>query len=163
MTSPSDQLLAEQVRQGEQRLIGYERTQLTPGRFRRVQDVLQETLLHVWSGLRRDTPRDVRAWLLQVARNRCRDYFRSKAVCRDRGFGTYGQRFGVAQARQREAPPSSRPWKKCPTASELAGLLLRRPGAEIAARHRCPDGRAPPVARARPNPHGRHQVQDHEY
>ena len=87
MTSPSDQLLAEQVRQGnEQALVRlirrYERTLVGLIRHRvgsgdQVQDVLQETLVHVWSGLRRDTPRDVRAWLLQVARNRCRDYFRS--------------------------------------------------------------------------------------
>ncbi len=66
MTSPSDQLLAEQVRQGnEQALVRlirrYERTLVGLIRHRvgsgdQAQDVLQETLLHVWSSLRRDTP-----------------------------------------------------------------------------------------------------------
>ena len=57
MTSPSDQLLAEQVRQGSEqafvRLIRrYERTLVALIRHRvgsgdQVQDVLQETLVHV--------------------------------------------------------------------------------------------------------------------
>ena len=43
------------------------------------EDVLQETLLDAWMGLRllRGSG-SVRAWLMQVARNRCSDYFRSK-------------------------------------------------------------------------------------
>ncbi len=87
MTDPGDHLLAERIRRGSEdafvRLIRrYERTLAGLIRSRigcgdQVQDVLQETLVHIWSGLRRDTPRDVRAWMLQVARNRCRDYFRS--------------------------------------------------------------------------------------
>ena len=64
MTRPSDQLLAEQVRQGSEaafvRLIRrHERTLARLIRYRtgfgdQVQDVLQETLVHAWSGLRRD-------------------------------------------------------------------------------------------------------------
>ena len=188
MTSPSDQLLAEQVRQGnEQALVRlirrYERTLVGLIRHRvgsgdQVQDVLQETLVHVWSGLRRDTPRDVRAWLLQVARNRCRDYFRStqrrELFVETEALAPMVNRFGVAQARQREAAAaiveghgrSARPRASCP-----AGLLLRRPEhcrnscpPPLSRRHR----QAPPVARARPNPHGagRHpqdEEQDHEY
>ena len=66
MTSPSDQLLAEQVWQGNEKALvrlirRYERTLVGLIRHRvgsgdQVQDVLQETLLHVWSSLRRDTP-----------------------------------------------------------------------------------------------------------
>ena len=62
MTNPSDQLLAEQVRQGNEqafvRLIRrYERPLVVLIRHRvgsgdQVQDVLQETLVHAWSGLR---------------------------------------------------------------------------------------------------------------
>ena len=44
-----------------------------------VPDVLQETLLQVWTGLRHhETPKRVRPWILQVARNRCRDFLRSR-------------------------------------------------------------------------------------
>ena len=41
-----------------------------------VADVLQETLVQAWEGLRIQEPREPRAWLYQVARNRCRDYLR---------------------------------------------------------------------------------------
>ncbi len=158
MTSPSDQLLAEQVRQGNEqafvRLIRrYERTLIGLIRHRvgsgdQVQDVLQETLVHAWSGLRRDTPRDVRAWLLQVARNRCRDYFRStqrrELFVETEALAPMVNRFGVAQARQREAAADiveameEVPERERATlqAFYLDGLSI----AEIAARHRCPDG-----------------------
>ena len=158
MTSPSDQLLAEQVRQGNEQAFvhlirRYERTLVGLIRHRvgsgdQVQDVLQETLVHIWSGLCRDTPRDVRAWLLQVARNRCRDYFRStqrrELFVETKVLTPMVNRFGVAQARQREAaaaiveameevPDRERTALK---AFYLDGLSI----AEIAARHRCPDG-----------------------
>lgn len=42
------------------------------------QDVMQETLLAAWSGLPRlREPQRFRPWLLQVARNRCRDFLKS--------------------------------------------------------------------------------------
>ncbi len=156
MTRPSDQLLAAQVRQGnEQALVHlirrYERTLVGLIRHRvgsgdQVQDVLQDTLLHVWSGLRRDTPRDVRAWLLQVARNRCRDYFRStqrrELFVETEALAPMVNRFGVAQARQREAAATiveameEVRERAALRAFYLDGLSI----AEIAARHRCPDG-----------------------
>lgn len=41
------------------------------------EDVLQDTLVAAWVGLRQiRAPQNVRAWLLQVARNRCHDFFR---------------------------------------------------------------------------------------
>ena len=157
MTSPSDQLLAEQVRQGnEQALVRlirrYERTLVGLIRHRvgsgdQVQDVLQETLLHVWSGLRRDTPRDVRAWLLQVARNRCRDYFRStqrrELFVETEALAPMVNRFGVAQARQREAAAIVEAMEEVPDRERAALQAFYLDGlsiAEIAARHRCPDG-----------------------
>ena len=158
MTSPSDQLLAEQVRQGNEqafaRLIRrYERTLVGLIRHRvgsgdQVQDVLQETLVHVWSGLRRDTPRDVRAWLLQVARNRCRDYFRStqrrELFVETEALAPMVNRFGVAQARQREAAAAIvEAMEEVPDRERAALQAFYLDGlsiAEIAARHRCPDG-----------------------
>ena len=158
MTSPSDQLLAEQVRQGnEQALVRlirrYERTLVGLIRHRvgsgdQVQDVLQETLVHVWSGLRRDTPRDVRAWLLQVARNRCRDYFRStqrrELFVETEALAPMVNRFGVAQARQREAAAAIvEAMEEVPDRERAALQAFYLDGlsiAEIAARHRCPDG-----------------------
>ena len=158
MTSPSDQLLAEQVRQDNEqafvRLIRrYERTLVGLIRHRvgsgdQVQDVLQETLVHAWSGLRRDTPRDVRAWLLQVARNRCRDYFRStqrrELFVEMEVLTPMVNRFGVAQARQREAAADIvEAMEEVPDHERTALQAFYLDGlsiAEIAARHRCPDG-----------------------
>ena len=158
MTSPSDQLLAEQVRQGNEqafvRLIRrYERTLVGLIRHRvgsgdQLQDVLQETLVHVWSGLCRDTPRDVRAWLLQVARNRCRDYFRStqrrELFVETEVLTPMVNRFGVAQARQREAAAAIvEAMEEVPDRERAALQAFYLDGlsiAEIAARHRCPDG-----------------------
>ena len=188
MTSPSDQLLAEQVRQGNEqafaRLIRrYERTLVGLIRHRvgsgdQVQDVLQETLVHVWSGLRRDTPRDVRAWLLQVARNRCRDYFRStqrrELFVETEALAPMVNRFGVAQARQREAAAAIvEAMEEVPDRERAALQAFYLDGlsiAEIAARHRCPDGTV-----KRRLSHGRDRIrtvlgvtpqaeeQDHEY
>jgi len=158
MTSPSDQLLAEQVRQGNEqafvRLIRrYERTLVGLIRHRvgsgdQMQDVLQETLIHAWSGLRRNTPRDVRAWLLQVARNRCRDYFRStqrrELFVETEDLAPIVNRFGVAQARQREAAADIvEAMEEVPDRERAALQAFYLDGlsiAEIAARHRCPDG-----------------------
>lgn len=42
------------------------------------EDVFQETLFQAWVGIRRlRDPEKVWPWLLQVARNRCRDFYRS--------------------------------------------------------------------------------------
>ena len=117
MTCPSDQLLAAQVRQGDERAFvtlvrRYERVlarligQYIGTGDDGVQDVLQETMASAWSALRRDTPRDVRAWIMQVARNRCRDYFRStqrrELFVEDQTLELMVNRRGLAQARQRQ-------------------------------------------------------------
>jgi RNA polymerase sigma-70 factor (ECF subfamily) len=69
------------------------------------EDVLQETLLRAWvsRGQLRDMAK-ARAWLLQIARNRCRDYLKS--------------------ARRREEP----------TEQEQLGFHLTRYGRDMAAR-----------------------------
>lgn len=158
MTNLHDQQLARQILEGSEAAFvtlirRYERVIAALIRSRigsgeQVRDVMQETLVHAWSGLRRNTPRDVRPWLLQVARNRCRDYFRSPQR-RELYVGSevltpLVNRSGLAQSREREAataileamdevPERERAALK---AFYLDGLSI----AEIAARHRSPDG-----------------------
>lgn len=153
-----DQMLVRQIRTGDEQAFvtlirRYERSLATLIRDRigavdAVEDVLQETLVHAWSGLRDRAPRRVRAWLYQVARNRCADFLRS-AQRRERfvdseELATMINRFGVPTARQRRAaedvvdafdhvPEKERAALR---SFYLDGLSI----AEIAARHRCPPG-----------------------
>ena len=86
-TDLSDQALARKIRSGDKEAFvllvrRYERSLSALVRDRlgsgdAVEDVLQETLMRAWSGLRTQEPRNLRAWLYQVARNRCSDYLRS--------------------------------------------------------------------------------------
>ena len=113
-----------------------------------VEDVLQETLMHAWAGLRVQEPRNARAWLYQVARNRCSDYLRStqrrERVVESEELTMRANRLGVAEARQRrsaedvieafEVVPEKE--RRALVAFYLDGLSI----AEIAARHRCPPG-----------------------
>ena len=158
MTGPGDHLLAERIRRGsedafvrlirrhERTLAGLIRSRIGSGD--QVQDVLQETLVHIWSGLRRDTPRDVRTWMLQVARNRCHDYFRStqrrELFVETETLAPMVNRLGVAQARQREAAAAIvEAMEEVPERERAALRAFYLDGlsiAEIAARHRCPDG-----------------------
>ena len=153
-----DQKLVQQIRSGDEQAFvtiirRYERSLSALIRDRigavdAVEDVLQETLVHAWSGLRERAPRHVRAWLYQVARNRCADYLRS-AQRRERfveseDLATMINRSGVPAARQRRAakevvdafdhlPAKVRAALR---SFYLDGLSI----AEIAARHRCPTG-----------------------
>lgn len=69
---------AELVRRHRQALARYVGYRI--GNSDDAEDVLQETLVAAWVGLRQvRAPENVRAWLLQIARNRCRDFFRSPA------------------------------------------------------------------------------------
>lgn len=113
------------------------------------EDILQETLVAAWSGLRllRD-PDKFSAWLLQVARNRCRDFLKST---QRRELPTAGEeleqhvnRFGRTSARRyrifaevvealEQVPAVERDIAKL---FYLEGLTIH----EIAARSRCPEG-----------------------
>ncbi|MCY3763419.1 MAG: sigma-70 family RNA polymerase sigma factor, partial [Gemmatimonadetes bacterium] len=118
------------------------------GAWDAAEDVLQETLMHAWAGLRVQEPRNARAWLYQVARNRCSDYLRStrrrERLIETEELTRTANRLGMAEARQRrsaeevieafeEVPEKERQALK---AFYLDGLSI----AEIAARHRCPPG-----------------------
>ena len=139
MTCPSDQLLAAQVRQGDERAFvtlvrRYERVlarligQYIGTGDDGVQDVLQETMASAWSALRKDTPRDVRAWIMQVARNRCRDYFRStqrrELFVEDETLELMVNRRGLAQARQRATASEVVEAMEEVTPRERAALLI---------------------------------------
>ena len=180
MTCPSDQLLATRVRQGDERAFvtlvrRYERVlarligQYIGTGDDRVQDVLQETMASAWSALRKDTPRDVRAWIMQVARNRCRDYFRStqrrelfvedktlELMVNRRGLGP-GPAGGATAAEVVEAMEEVTPQETgCP-----ARVLRRRPehcGNSCSAPETERHDQAPSVSRARPGSRlaGRH-------
>lgn len=153
-----DKMLVQQIRAGDEQAFvtlirRYERSLATLIRDRigavdAVEDVLQETLVHAWSGLRERAPRHVRAWLFQVARNRCADYLRSaqrrEQFVESEALSTMINRMGVPTARQHRAaedvigafdlvPEKERAALR---SFYLDGLSI----AEIAARHRCPPG-----------------------
>ena len=86
--------------------------------------------------------------MLQVARNRCRDYFRSshrrEMFVETDALAPMVNRLGVAQARQREAAAAIvEAMEEVPDRERAALRAFYLDGlsiAEIAARHRCPDG-----------------------
>lgn len=116
MQNPADETLAQRISAGDQAAFvllvrRYELSLLALIRSRvgpvdAVQDVLQETLVHAWTGLRAGAPRDIRAWLYQVARNRCSDYLRAprhrEYPVGDETLAGMVNRLGVADARRRD-------------------------------------------------------------
>ena len=157
-TDHTDQELARSIRSGDKdafvALVGrYEgplsalvRDRLGSGDA--VEDVLQETLMRAWSALRVQEPKNVRAWLYQVARNRCSDYLRSRQrrerIVEPEELARTVNRLGMADARRRrsaeavvdalEVVPEQE--RRALRAFYLDGMSI----AEIADRHRCPPG-----------------------
>lgn len=68
------------------------------------EDVLQDTLVAIWLGFRhlRD-PASLQGWVMHVARNRCRDYFRAQErreiPLEEEVLQDYASRFGLHQHR----------------------------------------------------------------
>ncbi|MDE0223455.1 MAG: sigma-70 family RNA polymerase sigma factor [Spirochaetaceae bacterium] len=157
-TDHTDQDLARSIRSGDKNAFvalvrRYERPLSALLRDRlgpreAVEDVLQETLMRAWSGLRVQEPKNVRTWLYQVARNRCSDHLRSRQrrerIVEPEELARTVNRMGVADARRRrsaeavvdalEAVPEQE--RRALQAFYLDGMSI----AEIAARHRCPPG-----------------------
>ena len=157
-TDHTDQELARSIRSGDTdafvALVGrYEgplsalvRDRLGSGDA--VEDVLQETLMRAWSALRVQEPKNLRAWLYQVARNRCSDYLRSRQrrerIAEPEELARTVSRMGMADARRRrsaedvfdalEVVPEQE--RRALRAFYLDGMSI----AEIADRHRCPPG-----------------------
>lgn len=113
------------------------------------EDVLQETLLQAWLGIRNlREPDRFSAWLLQIAQNRCRDYLKSslrrdlptEAVALEQVI----DRFGHVRFRQQAVTDDvTEALEKTPQAERDAAKLFYLGGftiAEIAKRHRCPEG-----------------------
>jgi len=156
--TPTDEVLARRIHAGEQQAFTtlirrYERSLVALIRHRlgavdAVQDVLQETLVHAWVSLRARQPRDPRAWLYQVARNRCSDYLRAEGrretPIDDGALEVMVDRLGVADVRGRrlidevvetfETLPE--PERQALQSFYVEGFTIR----EIAARHRSPPG-----------------------
>lgn len=173
MQDPTDEALAQRISAGEQAafvmlarryelsLLALIRSRLGP--VDAVQDVLQETLVHAWTGLRAGAPREIRAWLYQVARNRCSDYLRAprhrEHPVGDERLDAMVNRLGVADARRRGVVDEVvETFETLPAAERHAlqsfyidGFSIR----EIAARH----GAAPGTIKRRLS-QGRDKVRD---
>ena len=159
MSEPSDKTLVRRSAAGDERAFvalvrRYEQPLAARIRYQignpdHAEDVLQETLLDAWVGLRRlRQPASVRAWLLRIAGNRCNDYFRSP---QRRDLPTAHpdlehlvNRHGRVHVRQQEAVTDVvAALDEVPAAERDAARLFYLEGltiAEIAARSRTPEG-----------------------
>ena len=159
MSEPSDKTLVRCSAAGDERAFvalvrRYEQPLAARIRYQignpdHAEDVLQETLLDAWVGLRRlREPASVRAWLLRIAGNRCNDYFRSPQrrdlTIAHPDLEHLVNRHGRAHVRQQEAVADVvEALNDVPAAERDAARLFYLEGltiAEIAARSRTPEG-----------------------
>lgn len=137
----------ELVKHYEQPLAALIRYQI--GDLHHAEDVLQETLFQAWAGLYRlRDPSKFRAWLLQVARNRCRDFEKSpqrrNRPTEERKLVALLNRFGraIAKADSKVAEVADA-LEQVPSAERQVARLFYLKGltiSEIAKRSRCPEG-----------------------
>lgn len=156
---PSDENLILRIRQGDEHafvelLRRYEYPIAALIRYTIVnsedaEDVLQDTLLDAWIGLRKlREPGNARAWLMQVARNRCSDYFRSKqrreVSVENSDLEKRIDSLSHACSRHEDVIDDVvGALEQAPRAERNAAMLFYLSGftiAEIAERHRCPEG-----------------------
>ena len=98
-----EKAFAQLIRPHRQALARYIRCQVLNADD--AEDVLQMTLLAAWLGLGRLRDTDtVQAWLMQIARNRCRDYFRRQGrqdvSAGEQELENFANRFGLSQHRR---------------------------------------------------------------
>ena len=143
----SESAFVELIRRHERQLAALIQYQL--GDLDHAEDVLQETLLQAWVGIRhlRD-PKTVGQWLLRIAKNRCYDFLKS-AQRRDQPMETgeltrFIDRFGHRQIRRRHLfNDAVEVLEEVPETERKAAQLFYLEGftiAEIAARSRCAEG-----------------------
>ena len=135
------------VRPHRQRLARYIRYQIPNAED--AEDVLQTTLLAAWLGLGRLRDTDtIQAWLMQVARNRCRDYFRRQGrqdvPAGEQEMESFANRFGLSQHRRAQTMADIvEALEDAPTAAREAARRFYLEGlsvAEIAAETQAPPG-----------------------
>ena len=161
MDNLPDEELTERINRGEQQAFvvlvrRYERSLAAligrrlgaAGTVDAVEDLLQETFVQAWRGLASQSPRNVRAWLYQVARNRCSDFLRSserrERAVDDEALAVMVNRMGATDAwRRRAVAEVVEAFDAVPTRERQALESFYVDGfsiAEIAARHRCAPG-----------------------
>lgn len=143
----NENAFVELIRRHERQLAALIQYQL--GNLGDTEDVLQETLLQAWVGIRHlREPKTVGLWLLRIARNRCYDFLKS-AQRRDQPMeaGKLSQfidRFGHRQLRRTHLfNDAVAALEEIPNTERNAAQLFYLEGftiAEIAARSRCAEG-----------------------
>ncbi len=146
-TQGDEGAFAELIRRHERQLAALIQYQL--GNRDYAEDVLQETLLQAWVGIRHlREPKTVGQWLLRIAKNRCYDFLKS-AQRRDQPIDTgeltqFIDRFGHRQIRRRNLLNDAvEALEEVPETERKAAQLFYLEGftiAEIAARHCCAEG-----------------------
>ena len=159
MAAPDEEILLARCAQGDERafiaLVHPYRQALARfiryriGDLEDAEDVLQETWVAAWLGLHRVREAgSVRGWLMQVARNRCRDYFRAKGrhdiAAEEQELEEYANRFGLRLYRHSQmAADIVDALESIPAAAREAGRRFYLEGltiAEIAAETHSPPG-----------------------
>ena len=147
MTQPSDQKLVQQILDGDpnafaalarryaQPLAALIRREVADRHHR--EDVLQETLLHAWRSLGQLRDRSkTKAWLVSIARNRCRDFQKSakrrEKPTEDRTLETYVNRTGRAVRGSREPDRGVETVRRVPLTQRQTAELFYVDGLTIA-------------------------------
>ena len=143
----NESAFVELIRRNERQLAALIQYRL--GNRGDAEDVLQETLLKAWVGIRHlREPKSVGQWLLRIAQNRCYDFLKS-AQRRDRPMETgeltrFIDRFGHRQIRRTHLfNDVVAALEEIPITERNAAQLFYLEGftiAEIAARSRCAEG-----------------------
>ncbi len=143
----NESAFVELIRRHERQLADLIQYQL--GNRGDAEDVLQETLMQAWVGIRHlREPKTVGRWLLRIAQNRCRDFLKSaqrRAQPMEADELTrLIDRFGHRQVRNRHLLNDAvATLEEVPETERNAALLFYLEGftiAEIAARSRCAEG-----------------------
>ncbi|MDE0186740.1 MAG: RNA polymerase sigma factor [Candidatus Poribacteria bacterium] len=143
----SECAFGELIRRHERQLAALIQYQL--GNRDDAEDVLQETLMQAWVGIRHlREPKTVGRWLLRIARNRCYDFLKSAQrrdqPMEDGELTQFIDRFGHRQFRRTHLfNDAVAALEEIPNTERKAAQLFYLEGftiAEIAARSRCAEG-----------------------